>query len=113
MSKPEHISARLTARRKEDAVLLVEIAGDWLDRAGLPDVSAVEKELAGSGARALEFEAQGLGRWDSALMARISDTIFARNPSFAMNTTAQSPGPISNDYSLDLTLTERKDARRL
>ena len=30
-----------------------------------------------------------------------------------MNTTAQSPGPISNDYSLDLTLTERKDARRL
>jgi len=71
MSKPEHISARLTARRKEDAVLLVEIAGDWLDRAGLPDVSAVEKELAGSGARALEFEAQGLGRWDSALMVRI------------------------------------------
>ena len=48
MSNPEHTPARLTARRKEDGVLLVEIAGDWLDRSGLPDVSAVEKELAGS-----------------------------------------------------------------
>ena len=39
----------------------------------MPDVSAVEKELAGSPASALEFDAQGLGRWDSALMVRILD----------------------------------------
>ena len=43
MSNPEHAPARLTARRKEDAVLLVENGGDWLDRAGLPEISAVEK----------------------------------------------------------------------
>ena len=43
----EVIPPRLTARRKEGGVLVVEIAGDWLDRTGLPDVSAVEKELAG------------------------------------------------------------------
>ena len=49
MSDPEHIPARLTARRKENAVLLVEIAGDWLDRTGLPDVSAVAQELGGMG----------------------------------------------------------------
>lgn len=61
MNNPEHIPARLTVRRKDDAILLVEIAGDWLDRTRLPDVSAVEKELAGSGPSALEFDAQGLG----------------------------------------------------
>ncbi len=71
MSNPEHTRARLAVRRKEDGVLVVEIAGDWLDRTGLPDVSAVEKELAGSRVPALEFDAQGLGRWDSALMVRI------------------------------------------
>jgi phospholipid/cholesterol/gamma-HCH transport system permease protein len=71
MSNPEHIPARLTVRRKEDGVLLVEIAGDWLDRTGLPDVSAVEQELAGSRVNAMEVDAQGLGRWDSALMVRI------------------------------------------
>ena len=71
MSNPEHTPARLTVRRKEDGVLVVEIAGDWLDRTGLPDVSTVEKELAGSRVSALEFDAQGLGRWDSALMVRI------------------------------------------
>ncbi len=71
MSEPEHTPARLTARRKEDSVLLVQIAGDWLDRTGLPDLSAVEQELAGDELKALEFEAKDLGRWDSALMVRI------------------------------------------
>ncbi len=71
MTNPGYIPARLTARRKEDAVLLVEIAGDWLDRTGLPDVSAVEQELAAGGVKALEFETKALGRWDSALMVRI------------------------------------------
>ena len=71
MSNAQHIRARLTARRKEDGVLLVEIAGDWLDRKGLPDVAAVEKELADSGVKAVEFAAKDLGRWDSALLVRI------------------------------------------
>jgi phospholipid/cholesterol/gamma-HCH transport system permease protein len=71
MSKPEHLAPRLTARRKDDGVLVIAITGDWLDRAGLPDVSAVEKDLAGGGVSAVEFDAQGLGRWDSALLVRI------------------------------------------
>jgi len=71
MRNPEPIPARLTIRPKDPGVLLVEIAGDWLDRTGLPNISVVEKELASSGARALEFDAQGLGGWDSALMVRI------------------------------------------
>ena len=71
MSNPDPTPARLAVQRNEGGVLLVELAGDWLDRAGLPDVSAVEQELAGGGVNALEFEAKALGRWDSALMVRI------------------------------------------
>ena len=71
MDNPEHTPARLSARRNEDGILIVEIAGDWLARTGLPDVSLVEKELAGSHVTALEFDTHELGRWDSALMVRI------------------------------------------
>jgi phospholipid/cholesterol/gamma-HCH transport system permease protein len=71
MSNPDHIPARLTARRKENGILLVEIAGDWLDRSALPGISAVEGELSGDSVKALEFDASALGRWDSALMVRI------------------------------------------
>ncbi len=71
MKDPEQVPARLTARRSDDGVLVVEIAGDWLARTGLPDVSPVEKELTGSRVSALEFDSRGLGRWDSALMVRI------------------------------------------
>src|SRR6516164_8467440 len=62
---------RLTSGRKAGDVLLVTVAGDWLDRAGLPDTSGVDKALAGGGVRALEFDTSGLGRWDSALLVRI------------------------------------------
>jgi phospholipid/cholesterol/gamma-HCH transport system permease protein len=71
MSDPQHPLARLAARRKEDGVILVEIAGDWLDRSSLPDISAVEAEPSEGTVKALEFDASALGRWDSALMVRI------------------------------------------
>jgi hypothetical protein len=48
MRNPEHTPARLTARRKEDGTLLVEIAGDWLDHSALPGISTVEGELSGA-----------------------------------------------------------------
>lgn len=71
MSNPEHIAARLTPRRKEDNVLLVEIAGDWLDRSSLPGTTAAEGELSGGGVKALTFDASALGHWDSALLVRV------------------------------------------
>jgi phospholipid/cholesterol/gamma-HCH transport system permease protein len=71
VSKPEPTPARLAAQRGAEGVLAVEIAGDWLDRAHLPEVAAVERELARGGVRALEFDTRQLGRWDSALMVRI------------------------------------------
>ena len=112
MSNPEHTPARLTARRKEDAVLLVEIAGDWLDRTGLPDISAVEKELAGSGVKALEFETQGLGRWDSALMVRIlalNDLCAKGKVEFRAKTL---PGGLAKLIALSQAVPEKTDAAR-
>jgi phospholipid/cholesterol/gamma-HCH transport system permease protein len=70
MSNPDRSSPQLTARRKEDGVLVVEVAGNWLDRTGLPDASTVAQEL-GGGVKALEFQTRELGRWDSALLVRI------------------------------------------
>jgi phospholipid/cholesterol/gamma-HCH transport system permease protein len=71
----EHIPPELAVRRadpgKDPNALVVQLAGDWLGRAHLPDVSTVTKELAGGGATALEFETKELGCWDSALMVRI------------------------------------------
>src|SRR5208283_4500010 len=71
MGISEVIPPRLAARRDERGVVVVEIAGDWLGRKFLPDIAPVDKELAVGGVSALEFEAKQLGRWDSALMARV------------------------------------------
>lgn len=112
MSNPEKTPARLTVRRKEDGVLIVEIAGDWLDRTSLPDVSAVEKELAGGGVTALEFEAKGLGRWDSALMVRIlaiSDLCAKGKIEFR---TATLPGGLAKLIALSQAVPEKTDAAR-
>src|SRR5512138_1327078 len=75
MQHHNHIPPRLAVRRadpdKGPRVLVVELAGDWLDRAHLPDVSAMTKELAGGAATAREFEVKDLGRWNSILMVLI------------------------------------------
>jgi phospholipid/cholesterol/gamma-HCH transport system permease protein len=112
MSNPEHTPARLTARRKENAVILVEIAGDWLDRTALPDILAVEKELAGGGVKALEFEAMALGRWDSALLVRvlaINDLCAKEKVEFRAKTL---PGGLAKLITLAQAVPEKADAAR-
>jgi phospholipid/cholesterol/gamma-HCH transport system permease protein len=112
MSNPEHIPARLTARRMEDGALVVEIAGDWLDRTGLPDLAAVEKELSSSGVMALEFDAQSLGRWDSALMVRIlalNDLCAKAKVQFRAQTL---PGGLAKLIALSQAVPEKSDAAR-
>ena len=61
--------ARLTFRREPPDVLIVAPAGDWIERAALPNAALVAAELAAGGAiRALAFDARELGRWNSGLM---------------------------------------------
>jgi len=45
MSHEEQNPPRLAIHHKDPWVLLVEIAGNWLDRTGLPDVSATDKDM--------------------------------------------------------------------
>jgi phospholipid/cholesterol/gamma-HCH transport system permease protein len=112
MRNPEPIPARLTIRPKDPGVLLVEIAGDWLDRTGLPNISVVEKELASSGARALEFDAQGLGGWDSALLVRIlaiNDLCAKGKVEFRAKTL---PSGLAKLIALSQAVPEKSDAAR-
>lgn len=112
MNSPEHTPPRLAVRRKEPAVLVVEIAGDWLERSNLPAIAAVEKELADRPAQALEFDAAGLGGWDSALMVRIlalHDRCAQANVEFRAKTL---PVGLVKLIELSQAVPEKKDAVR-
>ena len=112
MSQEGHIPPRLALRHKDPGVLVVEIAGDWLDRTGLPGVSEVEKELADDGLKALEFEAKDLGRWDSALMVRIlavHDLCAKANVEFRAQTL---PKGLAKLIALSQAVPEKSDTAR-
>ena len=112
MSVPEVIPPRLTARRVESGVVIVDIAGDWLGRTSLPDVGPLQKELAVGGVSALEFEARELGRWDSALMARIlaiDDLCAKAHVEFRSKTL---PDGLAKLIALAEAVPEKKDAAR-
>ena len=112
MSHAEHNPPGLTIRPKAPGVLLVEIAGNWLDRTGLPDVSAAEKELSGGSVKVLEFDASALGRWDSALMVRIlalNDLCTKAKVEFR---TATLPEGLAKLIALSRAVPEKADAAR-
>ena len=112
MCNPDHIPARITARRKEDGVLLVEIAGDWLDRSALPDLAAVEQELAHTPAKALEFDPSALGRWDSALMVRILSLNDLCTKAKVVFRTTTLPEGLAKLIALSQAVPEKTDAAR-
>jgi phospholipid/cholesterol/gamma-HCH transport system permease protein len=66
----EVTKARLTVQRAGDGLLQVELAGDWLAKASLPDFDPVEKEFTGGPGpiKAMQFQTRNLGRWDTSLM---------------------------------------------
>jgi len=106
------IPPRLAARRGQAGVVIVDIAGDWLGRKTLPDVGPLEKELAAGGVSALEFAAHELGRWDSALMARIlaiDDLCTKANVEFRAKTL---PHGLAQLIALADAVPEKKDAAR-
>jgi phospholipid/cholesterol/gamma-HCH transport system permease protein len=62
--------AQLTVQSKGDGLLCIVPTGDWIARAGLPSIHAVAQAFttAHGVVKALEFDASGLGRWNSGLM---------------------------------------------
>ncbi len=88
------------------------IGGDWLDRARLPGIDAVERELAAGGVKALEFDPTGLGRWDSALMVRVlalHDLCTKLKVEFRAGTL---PGGLAKLIALSQAVPEQSDAAR-
>jgi phospholipid/cholesterol/gamma-HCH transport system permease protein len=109
---PNLTPAALTVRRAKDDVLFVELAGDWIQRSGLPEVSAVAQELAGGPVKALAFEATRLGKWDSALMVRIlklHDLCRQQEVEFRVQTL---PAGLGKLIALSQAVPEKKDAVR-
>jgi len=108
----ERTPARLAVGQKGSGVLVVTVAGDWLERSALPGVSAVEKELASTPVKALEFDATRLGGWDSALMVRIlalHELCVKGNVEFRAATL---PAGLAKLIALAQALPEKKDAVR-
>ena len=65
-------AATLEFNRNADGVLGVRLAGDWLLAQPLPPTEPVLAEIRGSAPPSrVEFEASGLGRWDTALPAAL------------------------------------------
>jgi phospholipid/cholesterol/gamma-HCH transport system permease protein len=66
----EPASAQLRVEARQNGLLGVALAGDWIARAGLPGIGPVEQEIAAAagGVKALEFDTVHLGRWNSGLM---------------------------------------------
>jgi len=110
----EPTNARLTLRRSESGSLLLELAGDWLARAGLPGIDSVEKELAaGGGASAIEFDTTGLRRWNSGLMTFILkcyDLCQNNKLEFRVETL---PVAVAKLIGLSQVVPEKKDAVRM
>ena len=104
-------TAGLTFRRKAGGVLVAEIAGDWLARAGLPGMATLETEAAAGGV-ALEFEASALGRWNSGLMTfllKCRELCEKRGMEFRAQTL---PAGIVRLLQLAQAVPEKKDAAR-
>src|SRR5262249_26050935 len=98
--------------RKDQGILTVELAGDWLEESLMPDVAAAEQELSAAPVTALEFNAQKLGRWDSALMVRIlklHDICAERQIEFRSQTL---PAGLARLIALSHAVPEKKDAAR-
>jgi phospholipid/cholesterol/gamma-HCH transport system permease protein len=109
----QQTEARLTVRRSPSGSLLLEIAGDWLARAGLPGIAALEQELAASGAaKALEFDTTALGRWNSGLMTFLLKC-YAFCQANKLEFRAQTlPTEVAKLIQLSQVVPEKKDAAR-
>jgi phospholipid/cholesterol/gamma-HCH transport system permease protein len=111
-----HIQRELGIRRADQGadrnVLVVALAGNWLGQAHLPDISKVTKELTGGGVTALQFDWNGLARWDSALMVRVME-LREQCASLGIDFRAQTlPVGLAKLISLSQAVPEKSDAVR-
>lgn len=109
----EQANARLLVRRSASGSLVLEIAGDWLARAGLPGTETVERELAAAGeVKALEFDTHALGRWNSGLMTFILKCHALCQANQLVFRAETLPAEVGKLIQLSQVVPEKKDAVR-
>jgi len=104
--------AALTVRRATDGILSIGLAGDWVGHASKPGLGAVEKELASGGVTALTFDAAGLGRWDSGLVALIFKCLGLCDTKGVKVRTETLPEGLGRLIGLALAVPEKEGAAR-
>jgi phospholipid/cholesterol/gamma-HCH transport system permease protein len=102
----------LTVWQTTDGVLLVGLAGDWVAQSGIPGLQAIEKELARGGITALSFDAAGLGRWDSGLVALLFKCLSMCEMNEVKFRTETLPAGLAKLIQLAQAVPEKKDAAR-
>jgi phospholipid/cholesterol/gamma-HCH transport system permease protein len=110
----ETTQARLTVQQGEDGLLQIGLAGDWIARAGLPGIAAVERQIsADAGAvKAVAFDTTSLGRWNSGLMTfviKCYDLCERSKVEFRAETL---PAGVAKLLQLSQAVPEKKDAAR-
>ena len=107
-------TAEINIEQSPEGWLRVVLIGDWLARAGLPGIEAIERELAGGGnVRGLAFDTSRLGRWDSALVSFIFRCYELSQKSGIQFRTETLPAGLAKLIRLTQAVPEKKDAARL
>jgi phospholipid/cholesterol/gamma-HCH transport system permease protein len=103
-------AARLNVRRKENSILVVELAGNWLTREGLPSVDPIKNEIGSNGSlEVTEFDTRNLERWDSGLIIfvlKCYELAREHNLKFSMESL---PAGVSKFLEIYKTAPERKE----
>ena len=104
---------RPRVQRSEAGVLLVSLAGDWLEPADNPVLPALEAEFARGGVTVLRFNPEGLGKWDSRLVAllfKCYDSCDQQKVTFEIDSL---PAGVAKLLRLARAVPEKKDAARI
>lgn len=105
--------ATLDLHRTADGVLQVRLAGDWLLASPLPATeTALEQIRAATPPSRIEFEAAGLGRWDTALPTALVAIRRAAEAAGVPVADQQLPPGARRLLTLAFAVKERADARR-
>ncbi|MCL4179469.1 MAG: ABC transporter permease [Verrucomicrobia bacterium] len=110
----ESTSATLRIESRDNGSLRIVLTGDWIARSGLPTLDPVIQAVAAaSGAvKALEFEADALGRWNSGLMTFVLKCWELCQQQGIGFRTETLPAGVAKLLQLSQAVPEKKDAVR-
>jgi len=97
--------------RGEDAALVARLEGPWLLGHPHPSALEVERELALGGIARVAFDTRGLGRWDSGLLAFLTEVLGQCRERKITTDLSGLPGGVQRLLALAEAVPERAGAR--